>query len=124
MNKKIIENYMDEVWNKKNLAVIHDVFSDTAVIHSPLGKFHSSKEMYEIVNKWITAIPDLQVEFLHTLEDDGIVVSHWKGKGTYRKDFNGIKASDDPVEYQGVSIYRLENGKVVEYWAYLDSQSQ
>ena len=121
MNKNIIENYMREVWNKKNFAMIKEVFSDTAIIHSPLGQFKSPEEMSETVNKWVTAIPDIHIELLNTLEDNGIVVSHWKAKGTHMKDLNGIKAKGNPVEYQGVSMYRLENGKVVEYWAFLDS---
>jgi len=36
MSKKIIENYMEEVWNKKNLSIIQEVFADSAIIHSPL----------------------------------------------------------------------------------------
>lgn len=114
---------MNEVWNKKNLDVIQEVFSDTAVIHSPLGQFKTAKQMSETVSQWITSIPDMQVELLNTVEENGLVVSHWKAKGTHQNDLNGIQAHGKPVEYQGVSMYRLENGKVVEYWAYADTWS-
>ncbi|SCA64182.1 Uncharacterized protein SCG7086_CL_00090 [Chlamydiales bacterium SCGC AG-110-P3] len=121
MNKKIVENYMNEVWNRKNIKIVKEVFSDSAVIHSPLGQFKSPQEMSDTVSKWITAIPDIQVDLLNTFEDNGIIVSHWKAKGTHQKDFNGIKANGNPVAYQGVSMYRLENNKIIEYWAFLDS---
>lgn len=112
---------MDQVWNKKNFEIIKEVFSDTAVIHSPLGQFKSPKEMSDTVSKWITAIPDIQVDLLNTMEDNGIIVSHWQAQGTHQKDLNGIKANGNPVTYQGVSMYRFENNQVVEYWAFLDS---
>jgi len=121
VNKKIVEDYMHEVWNKKNLGIVKEIFSDTAVIHSPLGQFQSPQEMSDTVSKWITAIPDIQVDLLNTLEDNEIVVSHWKAQGTHQNDLNGIKANGNPVTYQGLSIYRLENNKIVDYWAFLDS---
>lgn len=123
MNKKIIEDYMEEVWNKKNLSVIDEVFDESALIHSPLGQLKTSAEMLETVKEWINAIPDIKVELLHTLEENGIVVSHWKATGTHKSDLNGRQASGNPVSYHGVTMYRLENGKVKEYWAYLDSWS-
>ncbi len=112
---------MHEVWNRKNLAIIKDVFSEPTLIHSPLGQFKSREEMSEIVSKWITAIPDLRINLLNTLEDNDIVISHWKAKGMHQKTLNGFKANGNLVEYQGISMYRLENEKVVEYWAFLDS---
>lgn len=123
MNKEIIEKYMDEVWNKKNLSIIEELFAEDAKIHSTLGNFVSPQKMKETVEKWLTAIPDIRVDLLHTLEDDGVIASHWKAKGTHRHEINGITASNQPVEYQGVTMYRLENGKIVEYWAYLDGFS-
>ncbi|MCH9626994.1 MAG: hypothetical protein S4CHLAM2_06280 [Chlamydiales bacterium] len=120
-NKSLIEKYMLEVWNKKNLAMIANVFSESTRIHSPLGQFKSREEMTETIQKWILAIPDLNVTLLHTLEDNDIVVSHWRATGTHQKALNGIEAQGKPITYQGMSMYRLENEKVIEYWAYLDS---
>ena len=123
MSKAIIEKYMDTLWNQKNLGIIEELFDEKAVIHSPLGQFRTAAEMKETVRKWIEAIPDIQVRLLHTLEDQQIVVSHWEAKGVHRKELNGLAGSGNPVQYQGVTMYRFENGKVVEYWAYLDSWS-
>lgn len=121
MNKEIIVKFMDEVWNKKNLSLVDEIFSENAKIHSPLGNFITSEQMKETVQKWLTAIPDIQVDLLHMFEDNGLVVSHWKAQGTHQEELNGRESQNQPVDYQGVTIYRLEDGKVVEYWAYLDS---
>ncbi len=120
MNKEIIENYMEQVWNKKNLSIIDDVFAETAVIHSPLGQMQASSAMAETVQKWITAIPNIRVDLLHTAEENDVVFSHWRAKGTPVKSIKGFEASATPIEYRGVSMYRLKDGKVVEYWAYVE----
>jgi len=123
MNKKLIEEYMEEVWNKKNLKVIDNLFAENAIVHSPLGTFKTPKEMAETVQQWLEAIPDIHVSLLNTVEENGLVVSHWQAKGTHQKMLNGIEARGNPVSYQGTTLHRFENGKVVEYWAYLDSWS-
>ena len=121
MSKQIVEDYMDTVWNKKDLRVVEDVFAASAIVHSALGNTQTPRDMKETVQKWVTAIPDIHVTLLHTLEENGLVISHWKAEGTHQKELNGIPARGNPVSYNGVSMYRFENGKVVEYWAYLDT---
>ena len=120
MYKDVIEKYMQTVWNEKDLSVIPQVFSQNAVIHSPVGSHQTSQQMAEIVKEWITAIPDLHVELQHTLEEKGVVISHWMAHGTHQKELKGIEATDRSVHYRGVSIYRFDQEQVVEYWAYVD----
>jgi predicted ester cyclase len=121
MNKKIIIDYMNEVWNKKNLSVIDKVFSGSAIIHSPLGEFSNPLEMQTIVEKWTKAIPDMRVTLLNIVEENGLVIAHWMSKGTHQKELNGIPPKGNPLEYQGISMYRMDKGKVIEYWAFIDS---
>lgn len=121
MSKKIITEFMNEVWNKKNLNEIDNIFSETAVIHSPMGEFETAAEMKNTAKKWITAIPNMQVTLLNILEDNGLIVTHWMANGTHQKELNGIPPKGNKVEYQGISMYRIEKGKVIEYWAFLDS---
>jgi predicted ester cyclase len=36
--------------------------------------------------------------------------------GTHKKDFFGIPASGKKATWTGMTIYRFENGKIVESW--------
>lgn len=120
MSKAIIEKYMDDVWNKKELDQVYKVFSNHAVIHSPSGEYQSPQAMYDIVKKWVTAIPDVELTLLNTIEENGLVVSHWNAKGSHQSELAGVPASGNKLQYQGVTMYRFEGDKVVEYWAYID----
>lgn len=81
MNLELIIDYMNKVWNQKKFDTFDDIFSEDALIHSPLGDFKTPQAMKETTQKWIDAIPDVQVEFLHTIEKDDFVIIHWKAKG-------------------------------------------
>jgi len=42
------------------------------------------------------------------------VVSHWVGTGTQQGEFAGLPPSGKPVEFSGISILRLRDGRIVE----------
>ncbi|MCH9609964.1 MAG: hypothetical protein S4CHLAM81_12620 [Chlamydiales bacterium] len=103
MNKKIIEKYTTDVWKNKRLEAINETFAEDAIIHSPLNL----SDMKTIVQRWQKALPDLQVEHHHLLEDGEMITSHWS-------------ATSQKAKYSGVTLYRMRDHKIVEYWAYVD----
>lgn len=120
MRKATIEKYMHDVWNRKDLSQIYKVFSTHAVIHSPSGKYQSPQAMHDIVQTWISAIPDIEVTLLNTIEENGFVISHWSAKGSYQSKLEGIPAKGNKLQCQGVSMFRFKGDKIVEYWAFIE----
>lgn len=54
-------------------------------------------------------------------EGDKVVVrTRMTGTNTGGLPFLGVPANDAKVDFESVSIYRLENGKVVETWAQIE----
>lgn len=123
MSKALIKDYMEKVWNEKNADAIDDFFHPEVKIHSPLGKFSDPQEMKNIVLEWLTAIPDMKVFQLHLLEEGGLILSHWEAKGTHLGEIHGMKAKGKPIQYQGTTLYKVKDGKIIEYWAYVDTWS-
>lgn len=112
MSKTAIKEFMEKVWNEKNIDAIDSYFSKEVKIHSPLGEFRSISEMKKIIQKWLDEIPDIKVTHLHILEGDNGFASHWDAKGTTK--------DGKPIQYQGITLYQFQDGKVIDYWAYLD----
>lgn len=112
MNREVVEQFIQRVWNDKDINAVDDLFSKEVRIHSPLGEFRSIDKMKKIIEKWLHEIPDMEVTHLHCLEGDGALASHW--------DCKGITRDNKPIHYQGVTVFKMENGKIVDYWAYLD----
>ena len=49
------------------------------------------------------------------------VVTRWRARGTHQGELMGIPPSGNPVEVTGITIHRIEGGKVVETWANYDA---
>jgi predicted ester cyclase len=60
-------------------------------------------------------IPDLTIELRKQVVEGDQVASFWILRGTHRGPLFGIPASGRAVEFQNLSIAKVEDGKVVQY---------
>ena len=119
-NKEIIELYIQQVWEEHDLSTIDRVFTEDAIIHSPLNRTQGRVTMKEMVEKWLQAFPDLEITWHDHIAEDDKVVSRWQAIGTHLGGFFDTRPTNKEVGFTGVTTYRMENGKVVEYWALVD----
>lgn len=120
--KEIAEEYTSEVWNQKDFAILDKLVDPEIVIHSLLGDFRGLKALKEVIQVWLKGFPDLTVSNGLVIAENDLVSMQWQAKGTHRGEFKGRKPSGKSVLYSGVTIYRIKDGKIVEYWAYIDMQ--
>lgn len=120
--KGVAEEYANKVWNDKEIGAIDKCVHEEVIIHSPLGDFHGIKALKDVVQAWWKGFPDLRVDNDVVISENDIVSILWTAKGTHQGDFKGRKPTGKTVSYSGVTIYRIRNSKIVEYWAYLDMQ--
>jgi predicted ester cyclase len=48
------------------------------------------------------------------------VVARWRSRATHRGDYMGIPPTGKEVEFTGISVYRIEEGKIAESWTVED----
>lgn len=121
-SKEIAEAYANQVWNDKEVGAIDRFVHSDAVIHSLLGDYHGTKAMKEVVQAWLKGFPDLHVDNDIIISENDLVSIQWRAKGTHNGEFKGKKPTGKPVAYSGVTVYRIKDSKIIEYWAYLDMQ--
>lgn len=120
--KEVAEGYANKVWNDKDITFIDKLVDQDVVIHSLLGNFYGIKAMKEVVQRWLKGFPDLTVNNELIISENDLVSIQWSAKGTHKGEFKDKKPTGKPVSYSGVTIYRIKNDQIIEYWAYLDMQ--
>jgi steroid delta-isomerase-like uncharacterized protein len=120
--KEIAEEYANKIWNQKEISTIDQLVHKDVLIHSLLGDFRGTQAMKEVVRAWLKGFPDLSVKNELIIAENDLVSVQWGAKGTHKGEFKGKKPTGKPVVYSGVTVYRIKNGQIVEYWAYLDMQ--
>lgn len=82
-----------------------------------LGELMPASFVDGLKASWIlAAFPDVQTTLEDILVDGDKVVTRWTNRGTHTAPFMGVAPTGRQVSYTGISIDRLENGKIVESW--------
>ncbi len=64
----------------------------------------------------LDGFPDLEIQVEDMFGVDDKVAVRVRFRGTHRGDFQGIAATDRPVSFRSVEIYRFEGDRIAEEW--------
>jgi predicted ester cyclase len=73
--------------------------------------------------KTLIGMPDFKTEIQELIAEGDKVVARVIMTGTHTGDFYGIPATGRRVEFTGIYIVRIADGKIVEHWGEEDSVS-
>ena len=66
------------------------------------------------------AFPDLQFKIQDMIVEGSRVVVRWDMEGTHGGPFAGVAPTGRRITNQGISIYRVVDGQIVEGWSQAD----
>ena len=113
-NKLLIAQWFEEVWNQKRTATIDELMSpDCLTKVEGLDEPLSREAFKEYQRAFLSAVPDLIAEVpLLTGEGDTVVAS-WRARGTHLGAGLGVPPSGRPVDFTGLSVFELAEGRIV-----------
>jgi steroid delta-isomerase-like uncharacterized protein len=79
-----------------------------------------ARELERIEREFCAAFPDAQHSVDDLIATDDRVVLRTTTRATHRGDFQGIAGTDRAVEFTGLVIYRIREGKIVESCGEID----
>lgn len=120
---ELVKDYNTAIWGQKDISAIDRYFADDALIHSPLETTKGTDKMKTIIRQWHQAFPDMKVDWQDYIMDGNKVVCRWRSSATHTAEFQGIAATNNLINYPGVTIYTVENDKITQYWAFVDMQN-
>ncbi|MDQ3898847.1 MAG: ester cyclase [Actinomycetota bacterium] len=116
-NLNIGRRYVDGINSGKPDA---SLFADDFVYNNPQGvvmDFNGSQQVLQLFN---TALPDHHTEVKDEIVTDDRVVYRWETRGTHDGDFFGVPPTGKQLLSRGMTIIKVENGKIRELWESID----
>ena len=123
-NKALIRRWFEEVWNKGRADAIPELFADDGVAHGlsddaanplrgPAGflPFHA---------QFREAFPNIEVVVEDQIAEGDMVATRCSVRGKHTGHSLGFAATQAPVEFTGVTITRIKDGKIAEAWNNFD----
>ncbi|MGH9845473.1 MAG: ester cyclase [Blastocatellia bacterium] len=114
-NKALVRRFYEEVWQKGNLAVADEIFAADYIRHDPRGgpPVPGPEGQKQIAAAFRKAMPERQTTIDLMMAEGDLVAARWTMRGKHLP-------SGKQVEFVGVNIFRIANGKVVELWNHRD----
>ncbi len=125
-NKELWKPWAD-LWNG-NLSLADAIIAPNFVAHfAPVGTSPAEVHGPEGMKQWIGGNMAAFTDYSFTttvgpLADDDKVAGRWVFRATYQGGLPGTPpdAVGKIVEYAGMDLFRVEDGKIVEYWLCAD----
>lgn len=123
-NIAIVRRWFDEVYTEKRLELMNELHVESFVWRGPGGVTVTSREgMREMIAVYVAAFPDIHFTVEDQMSDGDRVVTRWSARGTHHGEFGGVPPTGNAVTFTGITISRLENGRLVEEWEHFDELS-
>ena len=116
-NKAIARRSIEELWNGRNAEVIDELFTED---YRQPGANSRRELKEEIIAMFAEAPPDLHITIEDQIAEGDKVVTRWTWSFTHTVAFFGAAPTGKHISWTGISIHRLENGKIVEDWFNMD----
>ena len=115
-NETAVLRWWDELWNGGDLSIADKLHTADFRDHDPASPWvrPGPKGMKEKVSAYRAAFPDLRFRMEKVLSVDDHVVTHWSCKGTHEGEVLGLAPTGRTIEIEGISIFRLEAGRIAE----------
>ncbi len=120
-NKAIVSRFIEEVFNKKNVAFIDEYIALDAVDHLLPQNMPPGREgARQFIGMFFTAFPDLHAHLDDLVAEGDKVVSRTSYHATNNGAIIGMPATGKAVSISGIDITRIAHGQSVEHWGQLD----
>jgi steroid delta-isomerase-like uncharacterized protein len=115
-NKMIVRRAIEEPWSG-NLDLVDELFASDYVGHDPANPepLRGPEGVKEFIATYRAAFPDSKITVDAQLAEGNLVATRWSGQGTHEGgELLGIEPTGKRVTVSGITVSRLDGGKIVE----------
>jgi steroid delta-isomerase-like uncharacterized protein len=121
-NIKMYSHVWDEIINKRKLEMFNDSnFTKNVVMHTSPTDVVGIDSARAYYANYLTGFSDITFTVKDVFGMDNKLVKHWNFKGTHTGMFFGIPATNKKVDIDGVTLVRMEDGKIAEERDFVDN---
>ncbi len=116
-NKRVAWRFIMDAFVKNDPAAWEDTVAEDVVDHNPMPDQKSGRDgVRQAADVYREAFPDMATSIDLQVAEGDLVTNRGTATGTNTGDMMGMPASGKSAQVTWMDTYRVENGKIVEYW--------
>lgn len=128
-NERVVREYVTDIWQNHRFDRVPEYVTDSFTYLDPAltTPTRGPREFQDFLRETEASFSDFHVSLETVVADDDVVLSEWTLAATHDGSLDGIPPTDRSIVLHGMSIVRLEDGKLVAdrtYWDMQDIRAQ
>jgi steroid delta-isomerase-like uncharacterized protein len=123
-NTALVQRWFEEVWNQGRESTIDELLADDAVLHGIAGpggeQIRGPMGFKPLYHQYRTAFPDIHFVIEDMLSDGDRIALRCRVTGTHAGAGFTPAPTGNRVEFTGMCIARLRDGRIAEAWNNFD----
>jgi steroid delta-isomerase-like uncharacterized protein len=123
-NKQVLRRWFDELWNNGRDEVIDELFDENGIAHGlsddPSQPIKGPNDFRTFYTTFRQAFPNMTIVIEDMVAEGDKVAARCSVRGKHEGELRGRAATQAPVEFTGMTIVRIDKGKIVEAWNNFD----
>jgi len=124
-SEKVVRDFLQVVRSGKAPQRAAEFMADTVIAHQMNAEKQEAikrtpQNYTEHVRDFLSQYGTYTFEITELIANNNKVYVRWEQTGKHIADIDQYKATSLPLTEIGSAVYRVENGKIVEYWIQLD----
>lgn len=121
----VVRKFFEEIRSGKNLHLAPQFMAEKVIAHQVQAENEicierSSAEYASHVQEMLEAYGRFTVDIQEFISQQNRVYVRWKQTGTHIGEVDGFEPTGLPVIELASAVYRVEDGRIVEYWIQID----
>lgn len=123
-NESFLHSWFEEVWNKGREEAIDEMFAEDGIANgltdsegNPIRGTEGFKNLHRSFRQ---AFPNIKITVEDTVTEGDKIAARCTVRATHAGEGLGIAPTNQPIEFTGLTIVRIKDGKIVEAWNEFD----
>ncbi|WP_369902231.1 ester cyclase [Bacillus manliponensis] len=121
----VVKSFFKEIRSGKNLHLASQFMAEKVIAHQVQAEHEiyverSPEEYANHVQEMLEAYGQFTVDIQELISQQNRVYVRWKQTGIHIGEVDGFEPTGLPVIELASAVYRVEDGKIVEYWIQID----
>ena len=122
-NKALARRYPMEAFETRNVNVVDDLLTADFRDHDPGTPQDippGPEGIKPVLEGYLAAMGDINFTIEDQIAEGDKVLTRWTVRMTHSGELMGVPATGKSVSFSGITLLRLENGKIAEEWSNWD----
>ena len=123
-NKALARDSWERTVNQRDLDAVEEIYAPDFVWHEPDQDIRGYEQGRQFASTFFDAFPDINITVEDAIAEGDQVATRYTLRGTHRGETEEFgPPTERQTQLEGITIHRIEGGKIVEEWERYDNLS-